>query len=431
MGKSWEALWLQISMMEMKVRPAFFHFLLIYKKQCHPTSWIIPVSHLHAFNCIAELGEGGEDFSEPVMEGEDDIMNQNFEDDSIHAFQGHTDAIYSVAWSKVSADTVATGGADELGFIWRVGEDAFMENQGDVFELRGHKDTITDMEFNNSGSSLATAGMDGCVKIWSVSAGKCLQTLDGPSESIDWLTWHPKGDVVLAGSSDFTVWMWNAQTGDFMMTFSGHAGPVSCGAFTPDGKSVVTCGGEGDATLRVWDPKSGQAFICVEGPHFQETGITCMKIHPNGQTALSGAEAGTIRLVSLESGKVLGSLDKHIDGSSVEDIVYLVGDGIAASAGMDGNLVVWDLASLSVRVECQHPEGITRLLAGPSNHMLVSGSLDGVVRCWDARSGSCTHEFRGHTDAIQDMDMSPDGNQILSGGEDNVARVFDLRHPPI
>jgi WD40 repeat protein len=381
------------------------------------------------FSTNAELAEDGDDFSGSVVEGEDDIMNSNFEDDSIHAFQGHTDAIYAVAWSKVSPDTVATGGADELGFIWRVGEDAFMENQGDVFELRGHVDTITDMEFNNDGSSLATAGMDGCVKIWSVSDGKCIHTLDGPTESIDWLNWHPRGNVLLAGSSDFTVWMWNAQSGDFMMTFSGHAGPVSCGSFTPDGKAVVTGGGEGDATLRVWDPKTGQAHICVEGPHFHGTGITCLGIHPNGQTAICGAEAGTIRLVSLESGKVLGSMDKHLDGSSVEDIVYILEDGIAASAGMDGNLVVWDLASLSVRVECPHPEGITKLLAHPNNHLLISGGLDGIVRCWDARAGTCVHEFRGHTDAIQDMDMSPDGNQILSGGEDGMARVFDLRQP--
>lgn len=377
------------------------------------------------------MAEDGDELLGIDMESGDMNIEDDVQDDSIHAFQGHTDAIYSVAWSKASCDTVATGGADELGFIWRVGEDAFIENHGDVFELKGHKDTITDMEFNINGGSLATAGMDGCVKIWDVSGGKCLHTLDGPSESVDWLKWHPRGDVVVAGSSDFTVWMWNAQTGNFMMTFSGHAGPVSCGAFTPDGKSVVTCGGEGDATLRVWDPKCGQAVVCVEGAHFHGTGITCLKIHPNGQTALCGAEAGTLKLVSLENGKVLGSLDKHVDGFSVEDIVYLVEDGIAASAGMDGNLVVWDLASLSIRLDCPHPEGITKLLAHPSNHLLISGSLDGVVRCWDARSGSSVLEFRGHTDAIQDMDISPDGNQILSGGEDTIARVFDLRQPPI
>lgn len=33
---------------------------------------------------------------------------------------------------------------------------------------------------------------------------------------MDWMSWHPKGDVVLAGSEDFTMWMWLAQTGACM-----------------------------------------------------------------------------------------------------------------------------------------------------------------------------------------------------------------------
>ena len=358
----------------------------------------------------------------------------------IHTFGGHTDPVYAVAFNPRATDVVATGGGDDRGFVWRVGEDAFMENQGEVFELAGHRDTVTSIQFSSSSTGsglLATGAMDGTVRVWDgKDRFKQLHVLDGPSESIEWIAWHPRGDIILAGSSDYTAWMWNGQTGEFMATFTGHAGPVSCGGFTPDGRTVVTCGGEGDATLKVWDPRTGGCLTTVEGAHFHETGITCMAIHPNGQTALSGSEAGRIKLASLENGKVLGSLDKHMDGSSVERIVYLPeNQGGAsqqvASAGMDGNLVVWDLAVFRPRVDCQHPEGITCLLAHPSNHMLVTGALDGVVRCWDSRSGELAVAFRGHVDAVQAMDMSPDGNQILTGGEDCCARVFDLRQPPL
>ena len=40
--------------------------------------------------------------------------------------------------------------------------------------------------------------------------------------------------------------------------FSGHSGAVTAGAFTPDGKMVVSVGGEGDGSLRVWNPKTGE-----------------------------------------------------------------------------------------------------------------------------------------------------------------------------
>jgi len=378
----------------------------------------------------------------------DDPMS-SYEDDSIHAFGGHRSPVYAVAFNprSDSQDMVATGGGDDRAFVWRVGEDAFMENQGKVFELTGHTDTVTSIEFTNSESSLlATGAMDGTVRVWNgkdTDTFKQLHVLDGPSESIEWISWHPRGDIILAGSRDFTAWMWNGKTGEFMASFAGHAGSVSCGGFTPDGRAVVTCGGEGDATMKVWDPKSGVCTTSVEGAHFHETGITCLAIHPNGLTALSGSEAGGIKLASLENGKVLGSLDSHVDGSSVERIVYLPGGrpgstsssdsnpSLVASAGLDGRLVVWDLGVLSPRVVCGHPEGVTTLVAHPSNHMLITGALDGVVRCWDSRSGELAMAFRGHVDAVQAMDLSGDGWQILTGGEDCVVRVFDIRQGPL
>ena len=57
-----------------------------------------------------------------------------------------------------------------------------------------------------------------------------------------------------------------------VQVFSGHTGAVRCGGFTPDGKAVVTGGGEGDATLKVWDPKSGNCTGTVQGYGFHEAG---------------------------------------------------------------------------------------------------------------------------------------------------------------
>ncbi|XP_060958768.1 uncharacterized protein LOC133030243 [Cannabis sativa] len=56
-------------------------------------------------------------------------------DDSMHIFTGHTDELYSVACSPTDALLVATGGGDDKGFLWKIG-------QGDwAFELQGHKDS--------------------------------------------------------------------------------------------------------------------------------------------------------------------------------------------------------------------------------------------------------------------------------------------------
>jgi WD40 repeat protein len=52
-----------------------------------------------------------------------------------------------------------------------------------------------------------------------------------------------------------------------LQVFTGHSGPVRCGRFTPDGKSVVTGGGEGDESLKVWDPRNGACTLSVNDAH--------------------------------------------------------------------------------------------------------------------------------------------------------------------
>lgn len=59
--------------------------------------------------------------------------------------------------------------------------------------------------------------------------------IDVDNVSMQWVRWHPRGHLVLAGSEDRTVWMWNADRSAFLNMFSGHEAGVTCGNFTPDG----------------------------------------------------------------------------------------------------------------------------------------------------------------------------------------------------
>ena len=64
----------------------------------------------------------------------------------------------------------------------------------------------------------------GTVGLWEAGSGRRRHMLEGPDAAIEWLDWHPRGDLILAGSEDFTTWLWNAQTGACMAV--RH--PVAC-----------------------------------------------------------------------------------------------------------------------------------------------------------------------------------------------------------
>ncbi|KAJ9533174.1 WD40-repeat-containing domain protein [Haematococcus lacustris] len=384
------------------------------------------------------VGQGGPLSSEE--EGDDEggsevSQERDFDmqpiDDSVHSFEGHTDAVLAVAWSPVQPDLVASGGQDDKAYLWKVGQDAFESTEGSLgtVELSGHTDTVASLAFSSNGSLLASGGMDGVVKIWDTSSGQLVQDLEGPGDAVNWVRWHPKGNVVLAGSDDMTVWMWLAQTGVCMQVFSGHSGSVSDGCFTPDGKAVVTAGGEGDCSLRVWSPKTGECSANINGHHFHgDAALNCLAVHADSSLVLTGAEDGSVRICNINlatQNKVVAALHWHEE--SVEAVGWSKHLPLAASGGVDGCLRVWDYNQTAAeRAKCQHPDVITRIAWHPTQPLVFTACLDGVARCWDLRTGGLANEFKGHRAGIQDIAISPDGGMVLTGADDQTAKVFSL-----
>lgn len=106
-----------------------------------------------------------------------------------------------------------------------------------------------------------------------------LHTLDGPSSDITCLQWHPKGDVLLAGSEDATIWMWSVSPSKTacMQVFAGHEDAVTTTTFTPSGKSILS--GAADGAVRLWNPKSGICSQSFSGQSWCSGPINTLACH--------------------------------------------------------------------------------------------------------------------------------------------------------
>ena len=71
---------------------------------------------------------------------------------------------------------------------------------------------------------------------------------------------------IATGGSDGTAQVWDAATGDSLLTLGGHSIGVDQVAFTPDGDRLLTGGMDG--TARLWDisPTGGSDWLTVPGP---------------------------------------------------------------------------------------------------------------------------------------------------------------------
>lgn len=121
--------------------------------------------------------------------------------------------------------------------------------------LPGHTETVEFTQFSHDGKLLVTGGMNNQLRVWNVEKDfelKC--TLEGPSEDLCFVEWHPKGNVILTGGKDYMVWMFNGSNGEFLNCFTGHEGEVTRAYFTPNdnGKHILSC--SADRTIRLWSP---------------------------------------------------------------------------------------------------------------------------------------------------------------------------------
>lgn len=368
---------------------------------------------------IHEVAIDDEDLPDQDEDDDDDddgMADLEENDESTHAFLGHSDEVYAVTCSPKDASLVASGGKDDRGFLWRIG------SAESVLELTGHSDTVGTIAFSSDGNLLACGSFDGKINLWNTTTQTLQGTLEGSGSSVEWLKWHPRGHVVIAGSEDCNVWMWNADNNLIMNTFVGHSSTVTCGDFTPDGKLI--CTGSDDASLRIWDPRTAQSKHVIRGHGYHTDGLTCLSVTLDSQTIVSGSKDNSVHIVNVNSGQVVGSLTGHT--SSVECIGISPSYNWVATGSMDQKLIIWDLAHQSSRCTCEHDEGVTCLAWLGSSRYVASGCIDRKVRIWDSLSGDCVRTFSGHADTVQSLAVSADGNFIVSVSSDNSARVFDI-----
>jgi len=342
------------------------------------------------------------------------------EDHSVQQLAIHTEPVFAVAVNPAQPEILATGGGDDVGYIWRAGQPQ------PAFKLEGHADTVSSLAFSADGSMLASAGLDGSVRVWHVATGALAAALDGPTQGINWVAWHTRGTVLLAGSEDATAWMWKLPEGSVMQIFSAHSASVSYGGFVNNGRSVLTASEDG--SVRVWNPRTGTVEHCLwAGTAHEPRPVTCLAAHPSQPIFLFGNDLGGLKLAHAESGKLLASLPSH--DASVEYTGFCDVLPLAASCGMDGKMCIWDLGSFAVRHTCIHPAGVIELRWLKGAPMLMTCAVSRELRLWDGRSGDCLQTLTGHLETVLCLDVgyTAQGIYVVSGSDDKTARLWQPR----
>ena len=144
-------------------------------------------------------------------------------------------------WDSATGELVRTFGEDKLG-----------AHKSLVF---GGVVWATSASLTHDSKLMISGSGDGTLKLWDTVTGQLIRIFQGHTGPVKSVVFSPSGTHALSGSDDSTLKLWDVVTGQVIHTFEGHAGPVVSVGFSSDGTRVVS--GSYDTTTRIWDAAAG------------------------------------------------------------------------------------------------------------------------------------------------------------------------------
>ncbi len=210
---------------------------------------------------------------------------------------------------------------------------------------------------------------------------------------------HPSFPVLISGSYDRTVRVWNAETGQEVLRLLGHTRAVRALQF--DECKLVT--GSMDHTLRLWNWRTGQCIRTLEG---HSAGVVCLAFDSN--VLVSGSVDRTVKVWNFRTGDCF-TLRGHADWVN--------------------SVKIWDrFASVPGVAPASDPCGTVPSPSLPAldpGKMLFSASDDGTVRLWDLSARTCVRQFEGHIGQVQSIQIGFTEEEEEEETENDAAMAVD------
>ena len=257
------------------------------------------------------------------------------------------------------------------------------------------------------------------------------------------IRYSPDGTQLAVGSS-IGIWIYNAYTGKKLNLLTGHTKWPVLIAYSPDGNLLASGGGKSNiGTVCLWNPNTGEHTTTL-GEH--EKFVLCLEFSPDGSTLASGSVDprghGTIRLCDVVTGKLKAKLDGHTGG---KELMVFSPDGqtlasaqdVRQGSSDDKTIQLWDVKTGQRKVTLENPDScIVRSIAfSPDGGMIASGNQDnvddhstqGTVQLWDVATGENKMTLTEHRDAVFTVAYSPDGLSFISGSGDGTILLWDAK----
>jgi len=320
-------------------------------------------------------------------------------------FAGSSDDGIRLLLVRTRGHRAVSGGADGTLRLWDLTRGQCLRT------LQGHKSWVQGVDVDWEQMMALSASDDFTLRLWNLETGVCQHALCGHTASVLCLVADWAGKRALSGSYDRCIRVWDLASRTCSLELKGHTGRVQCIAV--DWLSERILSGSGDGSARLWDAKTG---ICVQKMRRPGGTVCCVSVDWESNLALTGSMNGYLRLWSLDRGECLQQLVGHAEGLLCMSVDWK--SCAAVTGGEDGTLSFWDFHSdrggqMSLKKNLVEwtlsAESIWCMYVDWSQQCIVSGSGDGLLRkhCLKLMNSAPEFELRGHVGRVHCLAVQP------------------------
>ena len=282
------------------------------------------------------------------------------------------------------------------------------------------------LAYSPDGQCLIATGTSTTPNVWNVQTGQKLLTLTGHTARVRATAWSADGMLLATGGEDQNVIVWDAATGAVRFTFTGHTDTIIAIAFSPDSRRLASA--SLDSSLRIWDVHTGELVYTVtregvqasrgvswspDGLHIAETTL--------GIDALHGAHLYILNALTGET-----EHDTALGDTGIGHLSYSPDGTRIAVALSDGQAYdVFD-AHTGEKVLTLPGHGVTTtaIAYSPDGSQIATGGLDNLAQLWDANTGKELLKLPTPLTITYRLAFSPDGSHLAIQDDDSTTRIY-------